>query len=159
MPTAGVVDTGYTTIIIQGNGLVGAAFGATPSALSFGTIAGIAPTYLAALNAQGETQWWAKWELPGNQASYAVHIDSSGAALLMPGVPVSVTDLVVDTYWSATGYASDIAAIPEPETYALMLAGFALVCAVAQRRGRRAARMASARSWSEAAAALRTGRL
>lgn len=133
IPTAGVVgSSGYTTIIIQGLGLNGAGFGGTSGldAFGFGAINGILPEYVLGTNADVEGQWWAKWEIPGNAASYTVDIVgvSNSAAL---GV-LSVTELHVDTLFSNSGYAPDFAVVPEPS--ALLLSAFAGLGLIARRR-------------------------
>jgi len=128
IPTAGTVGTeGFTTIIIQGSGLSGALFGFSGAldGFGFGEINGIEPEYLITRNASGTAQWWAKWELPGNAASYTVDIfgqeGSSGGSVL------SVTDLQVDTVFSSSGYAPDTAIVPEPSGMLLSLLGVGLL--------------------------------
>ena len=124
IPTSGVVgSSGFTTIIIQGLGLNGAAFGGTSGldGFGFGAINGILPEFIIGTNADVEGQWWAKWELPGNAASYTVDVTgvSNTAAL---GV-LSVTELHIDTIYSNSNYAPDLAVVPEPS--ALLLSAFA----------------------------------
>lgn len=124
IPTTGTIGlSGYTTIIVQGFGLNGAMFGAEAlDGFSFGAINGIMPEYLIAGNASSQGQWWAKWELPGNEASYTV--DILGGQVGDAPLVVSVTDLVVDTWFSESGFSPDIAAVPEPSVGLLALAGF-----------------------------------
>lgn len=128
IPTAGTVGSGFTTIIIQGNSLPS---GLALDTFQFGSIAGVAPTYLVTPNAETETQWWAKWELPGNQASYSVDISRTA---MFAGVG-SVTDMVVDTLWSPNGYASDVAFVPEPGSVAMLGVAVVGLSAVRRRRG------------------------
>jgi hypothetical protein len=126
IPTTGTVGSGgFTTIIIQGSGLSGALFGFNGAldGFGFGEINGVSADYLITRNANGTAQWWAKWELPGNQASYTVDINgqygSSGGSVL------SVTDLQIDTLFSNSGYAPDTAIVPEPSGALLSLLGAA----------------------------------
>ena len=126
IPTSGVVGiAGFTTIIIQGYGFGG--FGFPLDAFAFGDIEGIAPTYEYGATAveMNRGQWWAKWEIPGNAASYSVDITGhdAGAGVL------SVTDMIVDTQYSTTGYAADSATlVPEPSVMlTLSAAGGALL--------------------------------
>lgn len=132
IPTDGVVGTGFTTIVIQGNGLSGAGFGVLLDTFNFGEINGVAPTYVVGGNSEFETQWWAKWELLGNEATYTVDI---GETTDYAGV-TSVTDMVVDTFWSPSDFAADTArVVPEPAT--LALAGFTCCGLMALCRGSR----------------------
>jgi hypothetical protein len=139
IPTSGTVGTGFTTIIIQGTGLNGAMFGLDSGldTFGFGTINGIAPSYIYNDNALLATQFWAKWELPGNAASYTVNITGFDINTT-PGdefvFPISITDMVVDTQWSATGYANDTALVPEPSSALMVLSGTALLGVLRRRR-------------------------
>jgi hypothetical protein len=133
IPTSGTVGSlGFTTIIIQGVGLNGASFGGTSGldGFGFGAIDGILPEYVIGTNADVEGQWFAKWELPGNAASYTVDIFGVANAEAL-GV-VSVTDLHIDTVFSDTGYAPDLAMVPEPST--LLLSAFAALSLITRRR-------------------------
>lgn len=122
VPTIGSVgSTGYTTIIIQGNGLAG--FGGVDG-FGYGAINGILPEYLIGLNAAGKAQWWAKWEIPGNQSFY--NVDIVGAQFGASPLVVSVTDMSVHTWYSADGFSPDVAQIPEPSALVLSLAGASL---------------------------------
>lgn len=133
IPTAGTIgSSGFTTIIIQGYGLNGALFGADAlDGFGFGAIQGIMPEYLIAGNASAKGQWWAKWELPGNAASYTV--DITGAQVGDSPLVVSVTDMSVDTWFSESGFSPDIAVVPEPSALLLSFAGAGLV--LRRRRG------------------------
>jgi len=134
IPTSGVVGApGFTTIIVQGFGLSGTMFGFTEAldGFGFGTINGIEAYYVLGKNADGRGQWFAKWELPGNAASYTV--DIVGKEGFPGGSVLSITDLQVDTYYSETGYATDLAAVPEPSAMLLSFAGIVLL---ARRRRR-----------------------
>jgi len=129
IPTDGTPGTGFTTIIAQGVGLTG--FGGQMAGFSFGDIAGVSPEYVITSaaesgNADGETQFWAKWQIPGNQSSYTVAVGSSGPAIIVPGYPISITDLVVDTVWSPDGYAIDTA-VPEPASLGLAALGMTML--------------------------------
>jgi hypothetical protein len=131
IPTVGTIGTGFTTIIVQGNGLGG--FGGITDLFTFGDIEGVAPTYVHGANADNqEAQFWAKWEIPGNAASYSVNVAGStfGAGV------VSISDMTVDALWSPSGYAPDaVAAVPEPASFALV--GAALTAATVLVRHRR----------------------
>lgn len=128
IPTAGTPGlAGFTTIIAQGFGLSGNLFGFTEAldGFGFGAINGIQPEYVIDRNADGRGQWWAKWELPGNAASYTV--DVIGKEGFPGGSVLSVTDMQVDTWFSESGFAPDIAVVPEPSALLLSFAGIALV--------------------------------
>jgi hypothetical protein len=113
-PTSGTLGVGFTTIIAQGN----TAFGDFPSdvseALAFN--GPVTPTYVQGVNANGSGQFWVKYEIPGNAASYDLGITSNSG-------PISLAGLVVDTQWSATGFAPDLAIVPEPASLALLAIG------------------------------------
>ena len=130
VPTAGTPGTGFTTIIVQGNGLAG--FGGITDLFTFGTIEDVAPTYVHGANADNqEAQFWAKWELPGNAASYSVNVGGStfGAGVL------SISDMTVDSLWSPSGYAPDaVAAVPEPTSFALVGAALTSATVLVRRR-------------------------
>jgi hypothetical protein len=119
VPTNGTVGTGFTTLIIQGR----TAFGAynTDMLPSFGAINGILPTGVTGVNSTTAGQFFVKYELPGNAASYSIPINLPG------GNGISINQLVVDTQWSANGFAADLALVPEPTGAALLLlAGLSL---------------------------------
>ena len=82
------------------------------------------PEYLIAGNAASQGQWWAKWVLPGNAASYTV--DILGAQVGASPLVVSVTDMTVDTWFSDTSGAPDLAVVPEPSALLFSLAGAGL---------------------------------
>jgi hypothetical protein len=128
IPTDGTAGSeGFTTIIIQGLSMSGAmfGFGGPLDGFGFGTINGVAAEYVITINDAGLGQWWAKWELPGNQSSYTV--DIVGAEGVPGGSILSVTDLQVDTLYSTTGFASDAAVVPEPSALLLSFAGAAML--------------------------------
>lgn len=128
IPTLGLPGAGgFTTIIAQGLGLSGAQFGfaGAMDGFGFGTINGISPTYAIGNNALGRSQWWAKWEIPGNEASYTV--DVVGALGSPNGSFVSVTDMQVDSWFSPTGFGPDTAVVPEPSSLSLAALGGALL--------------------------------
>lgn len=112
IPTNGTPSAGFTSIIVQGRTAFGG-FNVTPGL--FSSIAGVAPTLVFGNNAAGQGQFWAKYEVPGNAASYSV--DWS-----MPEL-TSVAGLTVDTQWSPTGFATDTAAVPEPSVWILVVLG------------------------------------
>lgn len=123
VPTNGVVGTeGFTTIIIQGLSMSGAMFGGNFALDGFGfSINGTEAKYVHTVNALGLGQWFAKFELTGNQSVY--DIDIFGVEGIPGGSVLSVTDLQVDTIYSPTGFASDSAVVPEPSGLLLSLVG------------------------------------
>jgi hypothetical protein len=127
IPTSGTPGAGgYTTIIAQGFGLSGNLF-MFPGALDgfgFGAINGIQPEYVIGRNVDGRGQWWAKWEIAGNEESYTV--DVFGAEGTPGGSVLSVTDMQVDVWFSETGFAPDLAVVPEPSALLLSVAGLLL---------------------------------
>ena len=54
-------------------------------------------------------------------------MDILGAQVGDSPLVVSVTDLTVDTWFSESGFAPDIAAVPEPSALLLSFAGVGLV--------------------------------
>jgi hypothetical protein len=114
IPTSSVSGATTTTIIIQGNGL------AMPGAngLAFEPIAGISPSYAIGTNAAGQTQWWAKFEIPSALGYYSSHI--IGSILQGETNPVSVSGLVVDTIVMPSGFAADAVLVPEPASFAAL---------------------------------------
>lgn len=127
IPTVGSPGLfGFTTIIIQGRTLISN----PPSDMivnfpSFGEINGISPTFVIGTTFENRGQWWAKYEIPGNEALYdlSVGVKNVGGQ----GVLLSITDLTVDTQYSTTGYAPDTAVVPEPASIGLLgLGGIAL---------------------------------
>jgi hypothetical protein len=137
IPTNGTPGTGFTTIIIQGRGL-GSAMG-TLNHLLFDPIGSVSPTFVVGQNAlsPAATQWWAKYELVGNQSSYAVQVLGGPGASNM--FPISANELLVDTYWSASSFAPDTAAVPEPAGAGLLFAAAGMLA----RRTRRQVRTIS----------------
>ncbi len=128
MTTAGTNGSGFTTLIIQG---ISAPQG-NPTYFSgqptFGDIAGVTPTYISGLNAAGIEQFLVRYDLPGNLTNYTTSM--IGSALHF-----SLDKLVVDTYWSATGYQGDtFAATPEPGRAMLLGLGVAGMCLRRRRR-------------------------
>jgi hypothetical protein len=107
-PTAGTPDSGFTTIIVQGR----TAFGPFGTALNFAPVGGDVADVVVGTNAASAGQFFAKYEVPGNVASYAIQITG--------GSNNSINNLQVDTFWSASGYASDFAITPEPATLAVV---------------------------------------
>lgn len=136
--TPGNSTSGSTTIIIQGFGLSGAAFGGDAGGMDtlvFGTIGGVEAEYIGGVNtggnAAGATQFWAKFSIPGNLPQYSVDVSASQTGL---GV-LSLTDLSVDTYWTpdVRTYAPDIAVVVVPEPASAVL-GLAALSLLARRR-------------------------
>lgn len=133
--TDGTAGTGFTTIIIQGVSLQNSqAPNFAVPALS--SINGVAPTFVFGLNSADPTnqelQWWAKYDITGNQASYDVRITLASGG---PANPISINKLAVDTLWSESAFASDTAqAVPEPSVYALLGLGAGVALWRARRR-------------------------
>lgn len=127
IPTSGTPGAGgFTTIIAQGFGLSGTLFGFSGAldGFGFGAINGIQPEYVIGRNADGRGQWWAKWEIAGNAESYTV--DVFGAEGSPGGSVLSVTDMQVDVWFSESGFAPDLAVVPEPSALLLSVAGLVL---------------------------------
>ena len=126
-----VIAGGFTTIIAQGI----TAFGDFGSPLQFSAINGVLPTIAQAVNAfggggaNGKGQFWALWELPGNQDSFQFTITTDPAANGGGGSFVSIDKLTVDTLWSAGKPANDLVfAAPVPEPAVAMF--LALACSL-----------------------------
>jgi hypothetical protein len=109
--TTGVLGTGFTSLILQGV----TAFGPFGTPLTFGNINGVSPTVVQGLNAAGNAQFWAKWDLPGNQNTY------TGTLLTGANSFVSFDVLSVDTYWNAASFQPDAAIVPESGSAMLLL--------------------------------------
>jgi hypothetical protein len=123
--TAGVNGSGFTTVIVQAQTLFGG-WGAT---LDFGPIDGVPPSVVVqAPNASGIGQLFVKYEIPGTADIESFTISQAS------GVdPTSFGLFIVDTVWSADGFAADTAvAVPEP-TAAVLLAMLAAGVSVARR--------------------------
>ncbi|MEQ1747971.1 MAG: putative Ig domain-containing protein [Prosthecobacter sp.] len=113
VPTNGTIgSSGFTTLVLQIAAVSGSGAFAAPITLS--SINGLAPTVVQGLNSGGDGQLWAKWDLPGNQASYLISI--SGA----PGqANFSFDRVMVDSLYSMDGYLADsMAALPPSITTA-----------------------------------------
>lgn len=113
LPTSGTTGSGFTTLIIQGR----TAFGSYAPAPVFNDIGGVGAAFAQVNNANGAGQFWAKYEITGNQSDYNL------AVTLIAGSFTSIAELEVDTYWSATGFAPDTAVVPEPGMLALLALG------------------------------------
>jgi hypothetical protein len=127
VPINGPVGAGFTTIIVQGR----TAFGAYPEAVDsmFGIVGGVAPAFVEGLNALGQGQFWAKYELPGNAGAYTIPMS------LPAGSSISIAELKVDTVFSDSAFAADFAVVPEPSGALLVLAGSLALAARRQRGG------------------------
>jgi hypothetical protein len=115
IPTNGTVGSGFTTIILQGHTAFGGFATNTTNDFDFPLLAGATPNVVVGVNAAGQGQFWAKYEIPGNAASYQLDF-----GLLTENV--SMSELQVDTKWRNTSFAPDTAtAIPEPSSAALFV--------------------------------------
>ena len=123
-PTDGTPGTGFTTLIVQGITAFGPFGGPTP--IAFSSINGVSPTVVVGDDAIGSAQFWAKYEIPGNAATYSFTMTSVDTH-------ESIGLLVFDSLWSANGFSSDIAVVPEPASIVLSALG-ALGLAVGMRR-------------------------
>jgi PEP-CTERM motif-containing protein len=126
-PTSGTPGTGFTTLIVQGITAFGPFGGPTP--ISISSINGVSPTVVVGSDAIGSDQFWAKYEIPGNATTYSFTMTSVD-------VHESIGLLIVDSYWSASGYATDTAVVPEPSTMVLSGIGVAGLLAGMWRRCR-----------------------
>lgn len=134
IPTLGDIGTGFTTIIIQGRTAFGGFVPASMNADIFKDINGVSAQFVMGTNTSGQGQFWAKYEIPGNLASYDF---TMGFLALGPSAPVSIAELEIDTQWSSTGYAPDTAAVPEPSTLGLLgLTSLGAVWWIKRRRAR-----------------------
>lgn len=126
VPINGPAGAGFTTIIVQGR----TAFGAYPEIVDsiFGAVGGVDPIFVEGLNALGQGQFWAKYELSGNAGSYTIPMT------LPAGSSISIAELKVDTVFSDSGFAADFAVVPEPSSLLFLAAAGAL--AGRRRRGR-----------------------
>ena len=104
VPTNGVVgEEGFTTIILQINSASGGmGGGAFAGDIMLDPIEDVTPTIVVGGSSVGTAFLWAKWEIPGNKATYTIKIE---------GEPLqahySFDRLVVDTKYSAYGYVGD----------------------------------------------------
>jgi hypothetical protein len=123
LPTSGTLGSGFTTIIVQGK----TAFGGFDIAPAFHDIAGVSPIFEVGSNAAAAAQFWAKYDIAGNLSSYDLAITLAAASF------TSIAELEVDTYWSAAGFATETAVVPEPSALALVGLGSCAVFARKQR--------------------------
>ena len=124
IPTLGTVGFGYTTIIVQGRTAFGG-YGVEPS---FGDIAGVSPSVTFDLNANGAGQFWVRYEITGNAASYDLAVGLAASSF------TSIAELEFDTVWSADGFALDsVTPVPEPGAMSLLGLG-ALAFGLIRRR-------------------------
>ncbi len=127
-PTSGAVGTGFTTLIVQGITAFGPFGGPTP--IAFSSINGVSPTVVVGDDAVGSAQFWAKYEIPGNAATYSFTMTSVDTH-------ESIGLLTVDSSWSANGFSSDIAVAPEPSALVLSALGALGLVAGLRQKGKR----------------------
>ncbi|MCX6857752.1 MAG: putative Ig domain-containing protein [Verrucomicrobia bacterium] len=115
VPTIGTIGTeGFTTIVMQIAANPGA--GPFPATITLNSLNGLAPTVVQAVNSVGDGQLWAKWNLPGNQASYTITI--AGPA---NQANFGFDKVTVDTHFSTTAFLPDsVAATPPSITTSLL---------------------------------------
>lgn len=109
VPTAGSVGSaGFTTLLLQISAPAGS--GAFPGTMTLAAINGVVPQVVQGINQAGDGQLWAKWELPGNEASYVIGLTGP------PGQGgFAFEKVVIDTLYSLTGYMPDTMAAMPPE--------------------------------------------
>ena len=116
---------GFTTVIIQGIGSITGTelqLPAQPGVITLQSGLVISPEFLSGRNASSRLQWWARYEIPGNQPIYSVSIEFLGGPGINPG---SLREISVDTIYSLSGYArEDLVVVPEPGV------SLNLICAV-----------------------------
>ena len=153
IPTQGTVGlNGYTTIIIQGIGTYTGSdvqLPGTPGGITLADGTTIFPQFVWTKNAEvpragdppagdplrvDELQWWAKYQIPGNQSAYTVDLHFLGGPGINPG---SMRELYVDTQFSTVGYSNDLAFVPEPSSLAALLGGCGLLGLTRRRRSNR----------------------
>lgn len=129
VPTLGTPDSGYTTLILQGKTMTADGVYSTAQTLAQNyplfSLNGITPfayDFVIGPNAANQAQWWAKFEIAGNSASYQIDVVFPGGA---GTTPISISEMTVDSYWSSSLYAPDTAVVPEPNT--MWLLGIGLV--------------------------------
>jgi hypothetical protein len=138
VPTSGTLGTGFTTLILQGITNTGSPSGAASLILNYPRfeIGGNAATeFVIGINALNQGQWWARFDLPGNQDEYTIDIEFPGGNTT---TPISIAGLTVDSYWSASGFAPDTVAVPEPSSLVLLGCGIAGAWLLRRRVGRKA---------------------
>ncbi|MBP7949718.1 MAG: PEP-CTERM sorting domain-containing protein [Verrucomicrobiales bacterium] len=107
---SGILGTGFTTVILQGL----ASFDPFPGPWVFAPVNGVAPQVVQGVNAGNFGQFWVRYDLPGNDASYVIPFGATGQHF-------SLDKFTVDTFWSPTGFQPDLVIVPEPSG-ALVLA-------------------------------------
>ena len=126
IPTNGTVGLGFTTIIVQGHTAFGPFATNTVDDFDFPALGGDIPDVVVGSNGASSGQFWAKYEIPGNAASYTLDFG------LLPGF-MSIAEIQVDTKWSATSYAGDFA-VPEPSAALSLLGGLGFLGMIRRRR-------------------------
>ncbi|MES2736667.1 MAG: Ig domain-containing protein [Verrucomicrobiota bacterium] len=103
VPTAGIVgEGGFTTIFLQiasaTSGMGGGSFAGPITT----TINDVAPTAVVQAGSATSAQYWAKWEIPGNQPTYTIVISGPENQ-----AHFSFDKVVVDTKFSPYAYVAD----------------------------------------------------
>jgi Putative Ig domain/Ig-like domain CHU_C associated len=108
VPTDGTVGTeGFTSLILQISAIPGS--GPFPAAIALNSLNDVTPTVVQAVNSAGDGQLWAKWDLPGNQASYTISLSA-----VANQANFGFDKVIVDSHFSTTAYLPDSAAATLP---------------------------------------------